>query len=256
MERTTPCRRLFWFGTLLLVTLAAGCGEEATAPGRPTVASNGDTEAVGIPIEEADGFITLRARLFGGQNEVAVILSHMRPNDQTAWFEFAQELADEGYAVLTFDFRGYGESDGDQDFAKLDEDLSAALQFMRRDRGKETVFLMGASMGGTTTLVVAAREDTAGVVTVSAPAQFEDQDALSVIPNVMEPTLLIASEEDTQAMLSLQELLDATDQSSQSLESEIYAGNLHGTNLFQSESEHADAIRQRIFQFLREQAGS
>lgn len=252
MESTKPCHRLFWIGTLALVTLAAACGGQATTPARPTIVLNDETQAIGIPIGEGDEFFTLRAHLFGGQNEVAVILSHMRPNDQTAWFEFAQELADEGYAVLTFDFRGYGESDGDQDFAKLDEDLSAAMQFMRRDRGKETVFLIGASMGGTTTLVVAAREDTAGVVTISAPAQFEDQDAVSVIANVMEPTLLVASEDDTQAMLSLQALLDAT---SQSLESEIYAGNLHGTNLFQSESEHADTIRQRIFQFLREHAG-
>lgn len=238
---------------MLLVALAAGCGESATTPERPTVVLNGETQAIGIPIAEADGFITLRAHLFGGQNEVAVILSHMRPNDQTAWFEFAQQLADEGYAVLTFDFRGYGESDGDQDFDKLDEDLSAALQFMRRDRAKETVFLIGACMGGTTTLVVAAREDVTGVVTVSAPAQFENQDALSVIPNVSAPTLLIASEDDTQAMLSLQELLDASDPSPAS---EVYAGNLHGTNLFQSESEHADAVRQRIFQFLREHDGS
>ena len=250
---TATSRRPFWIGSVLLVALAAGCGESAKTPERPTIVVDGDqTQAIGIPITEGDGFITLRAHLFGDQNGVAVILSHMRPNDQSAWFEFAQELAGEGYAVLTFDFRGYGESDGDQDFDKLDEDLSAALEFMRRDRGKETVFLIGASMGGTTTLVVAAREDVAGVVTVSAPAQFEDQDALSVIPNVLEPTLLIASEDDTQAMLSLQGLLDATDQS---LDSQTYAGNLHGTNLFESDSEHANAIRQRIFQFLREHEG-
>ena len=106
-------------------------------------------------------------------------------------------------------------------------------------------------MGGTTTLVVAAGEEVSGVVTVSAPAEFEDQDALSVIPNVIEPTLLIASEDDTQAMLSLQGLLDATDRS---LDSQTYAGSLHGTNLFESDSEHANAIRQRIFQFLRDES--
>lgn len=235
-------RRLFPVLTLLLAVLTAGCGESGVVS-RPTPPTpSGDTENVGIPLEEG---VTLRGRLFGPQHEIGVILSHMRPNDQSAWFEFAEELADEGYAALTFDFRGYGETGGDKDFGKLDEDLAAALRFMR-DRGKERVFLIGASMGGTASLVVAAQEDVAGVVAVSAPSRFEDQDGLSAVPDVTEPKLFIASEDDT-AALGFEELLEAAGEPK---EQEVYSGNAHGTNLLQSE--HAAAFRQRILQFLQD----
>jgi hypothetical protein len=82
---------------------------------------------------------------------------------------------------------------------------------------------------------------------VSAPAQFEGQDALSATPGITEPKLFIASEEDTAAMLSLEELLEAA---SEPKESETYSGDAHGTNLLLSE--HAAVFRARILQFLRE----
>ena len=219
------------------------CPEVRGSPGGP----RGHT----WPIVLVEDEIVLSGHLFGGQNEVGVILSHMQPNDQSAWFEFAQSLADQGYAALTFDFRGYGDSQGEKDFSKLDEDLREALRFMRDDRGLTQVFLIGASMGGTTSLVVAAQEDVAGVVAVSAPAQFEDQDALGAVVGIVEPKLFIVSEDDTAAMLSLQEL---EEESSGSTESERYPGNAHGTNLLQSE--HALEFRMLIEEFLREQSRS
>lgn len=232
---------------LLLALLTVGCAEKAVAPGETLITPPGETENVGIVVIEDE--IVLNGHLFGAQNEVVVILSHMRPNDQTAWFSFAQELAEEGYAALTFDFRGYGETGGDKDFDRLDEDLSAAVRYMR-DRGKRQIFLVGASMGGTASLVVAAQREVAGVVAVSAPAQFEDQDALSAVPGVTVPKLFLASEDDTAALISLEELLAAAGEPKGS---QIYTGSAHGTNLFQrDQSEHAAAVRERIFQFLRE----
>jgi pimeloyl-ACP methyl ester carboxylesterase len=176
----------------------------------------------------------------------------MRPNDQTAWFPFAQDLADEGYAALTYNFRGYGESDVDQDFATLDDDLRGAIAFMQ-DRGHEQVFLVGASMGGTTSLVVAAQEEIGGIVAISAPGEFEGQDAIAAVPGIQEPKLLMAAEEDTPIMLSLEDMLEVAPEP---VESEVYSGNLHGTALLGPESEHADAVRQRILMFLSDHAGA
>ena len=122
-----------------------------------------------------------------------------------------------------------------------------------RDRGKQKIFLVGASMGGTASLVVAAQEDVAGVVAISAPAQFTVQDALSAVPSVTEPKLFIASEDDTAAMVDLEELLTA---SSAPKESEVYTGNAHGTDLFQrDQSNHADAVEDLILRFLRDHGG-
>ncbi len=246
--QAAPASRLF-VPVLLLAFLAIGCAEKAVAPeGAEETIPLGETE--NVYIVSVDNVI-LNGRLFGAQNDVAVILSHMRPNDQTAWFDFAEELADAGYAALTFNFRGYGTSDGDQDFAKLDDDLAAAVRYMR-DRGKETIFLVGASMGGTTSLVVAAGETVAGVVSISSPAQFEGQDALKAVPDVTVPKLFIASEADEQARLSLEQLVEATGQPK---EQELYPGNAHGTNLLEpDQSEYAAAARERILRFLREQA--
>lgn len=227
--------------------LIISCAEKAVAPEHPVTPLAG-VETVGI-VSTDD--VVLSGRLFGSSNDVGVILTHMRPNDQTAWFEYAEELADEDYAVLTFDFRGYGESPGAQDFGTLDDDLAAAVRYLH-DRGKQQVLLIGASMGGTTALVVAAQADVDGVVSISSPAEFEDQNALEAAPNITAPKLFIVSEGDEAAVLSLGELLQATGEPK---DSEIYPGNAHGTNLFLADqSEAAAAIRTRILEFLREYA--
>ena len=63
-----------------------------------------------------------------------VILAHMRPADQTAWYPFALKLAATGkFTVLTFDFRGFGDSGGEKDFDLLDADLAAAYAYMTDD---------------------------------------------------------------------------------------------------------------------------
>ncbi|MDP3766615.1 MAG: dienelactone hydrolase family protein, partial [Dehalococcoidia bacterium] len=142
------------------------------------------------------------------------------------------------------------DSEGEEDFGKLDEDLSAVLRFAR-DQGRSEIFLIGASMGGTASLVVAAQEDVAGVVSISAPSEFEGQDALAAVANIDEPKLFIAAEDDTAAMLSLDELAGAA---SDPKDEQTYTGNAHGTNLFQSE--HSAEIRQRVLDFLRENSQS
>ena len=248
MEDAAPYRRfLIAFGALLVAGSIA-CSGTAVAPERP-VGGEGPPGTENVYIVVDGGEIVLNGRLFGAENETLVVLSHMRPSDQTAWFPFAEELADNGYAALTLNFRGYGASEGDQDFDKLADDLLATVGYMR-ERGWRDVFLIGASMGGTTALVLAAEERVRGVVALSAPAVFESQDALSAVPAISAPKLFIASEEDTAAMISLDELLAAA---SEPKESEIYPGGAHGTDLFQSE--HDLAVRQRILQFLQEQGG-
>ena len=154
MEGTSRYHRFAFACALLLAALGAACAEKAVAPDRESITPPPGTENVYIVSE---GDVILNGRLFGAEHEAVVILSHMRPNDQSAWFPFAEELADNGYAALTFNFRGYGESEGDQDFNKLDEDLSAAVRYMR-DGGKRESFRVGAMMRDTTSLVTAEGE--------------------------------------------------------------------------------------------------
>ncbi len=246
MQRADRYHRYLFFGALLLAVLASGCAGSEVTTGEPTIVHSGEDEAIGIPFEDDGKLITLRGHFYGPLNEVGVILSHMLPSDQSAWSEFAEELAEEGYAVVTFDFRGFGETGGERDLSKLDEDLSRAVSFLR-DRNKQQVFLIGASMGGTTSLVVAAGEDLAGVVAISAPAQFDSLDALAAVASITEPKLFIASEDDTAAVTSLAALIGA---SGEPKDEQIYSGDRHGTDLLQGE--HAAAFRELILAFLRE----
>jgi pimeloyl-ACP methyl ester carboxylesterase len=233
---------------LTLASLLLACGDDPIVPERPHSTPPSDTENVYIVISDD---VILNGRLFGAENDPLVILTHMQPNDQTAWFDFARELADEGYAALTFDFRGYGDSSGSQDFDRLDDDLSAVIDYMR-DRGREEIVLLGASMGATASLVVAQDEQVTGVVALSPPARFEGQDAVEATSALTLPTLILASEEDAPTLL----LDDIREAASASVASELVPGTAHGTDLLlPALNDQAGVIRERILEFLEERFG-
>ena len=236
---------------VLVVVMASSCGGSSDTQTNSVtlIPPDADVLSVGIVVQ---GEQVLKGWLYGDENDVLVILSHMRPNDQTAWEPFAKELVENGYAALTFDFRGYGISPGNKNFGKLDEDLAAAISYMMaRDTARgasRPLFLIGASMGGTTALVVAAEADVAGVVSVSSPSEFQGQNATDAISRIVAPTILIAAEEDIAAMVSLEELETAAG----SATSITYAGGEHGTALI--EGEHAVAVQDEILRFLDQHA--
>jgi pimeloyl-ACP methyl ester carboxylesterase len=107
------------------------------------------------------------------------------------------------------------------------------------------VFLVGASMGGTASMVVGAREPVAGIVSISSPAQFETLDALSAEPKIGVPELFISSNGDVPARNSLEELVKAA---AHSVDQQVYDGDAHGTDLFAGP--HAADITQRLITFL------
>src|ERR1700686_1203225 len=55
--------------------------------------------------------VLLRGHLYG-RGSTGVILAHMYPADQSDWTDFARVLAAHDYQALTFDFRGFTESEG------------------------------------------------------------------------------------------------------------------------------------------------
>jgi len=230
-------RPLFLLAILGLILAACGGGEKEAHP----TPDSGVSQAVSF--QTADG-VTIRGHLFG-DGEKLVILCHMRPSDQTSWYGFADELAKTGYSALTFDFRGYGESEGSKELEKIDLDVEAAIETMR-DKGYGSIYLVGASMGGTASLIVAARQEVAGVVAISAPADFEGLDAeAAVAGQVSERKLFIASKGDTSAMTSLQRLFDLAPEPK---EEKVFEGSDHGTNLL--EGKYAAEVKAAIMAFL------
>ncbi len=213
---------------LCLATLAAACGgdeEVLTAPPEGSMV---------VTFPSTDG-ITLEGRLLG-EGSVGVVLSHMRPSDQTAWWDFAKDLADEGYLVLTYNFRGYcpggaaGCSAGVQDLGEIWRDVVGAVGFIR-SRGAQQVVLIGASMGGTASLMAAAQDGVGAdaVVALSAPAAFEGMDLTpDILTRVSAAKLFIAGTGDGSAADDAQKLYESSPPPKRV---EILTTDDHGTDI-------------------------
>jgi len=89
-------------------------------------------------------------------------------------YRLSRLLAEQGYAVLRFDFMGLGNSKGDfadTTFTSTQDDLNSAINFLTQHY-KSPDFLMGHSLGGTTAISIAQQYDfIKGVVTVASPSQ-------------------------------------------------------------------------------------
>jgi pimeloyl-ACP methyl ester carboxylesterase len=230
-------------GLLVLVTVATSLG----------ACSGGPADLSGsrpVSFTAADG-VRLEGRLFGDGTS-AVVLSHMRPADQTSWYRFANRLADAGFLVLTYDFRGYcpggdgGCSRGERDIGAIWQDVVGAVSFVR-DRGAVAVSLVGASMGGTASLVAASRGlDVEAVVTLSAPASVEglvvDGAALS---SLSAGKLFIAGVGDASAANDAQHLHDLSPPPKRV---EIVPADDHGTDLLTGAQ--AEVVRRLIENYL------
>lgn len=217
---------------VLAVSLLSACA----GPASPTL-DPGVSQAV--TFETADG-VELSGRWFGPEHATAgVVLAHMLPADQRSWFDVAQRLAEDGYRVLTFDFRGYcpggdgGCSEGTKQIDAAATDLQAAVDRLR-DEGVERIGIAGASMGGTAALLVAADDPAIGaVVTLSAPQAISGLAAgPDVLGRIAAPKLYLAGLGDPSGASGAAEALAA--QSPQPVRLEILTTDAHGTDLLTS----------------------
>ncbi len=217
---------------LMSAVVATGChqGEEirkqAIADSRP------------VTLTTSDG-VKLAGRVFGPDDAKAgVALAHMLPADQSSWFDFADRLGGLGYRALTFDLRGYcpggvaGCSEGTKSVSAAGLDVAAAVEFLK-GQGVERIGLVGASLGGTASLIVASNEGGAidAVVTLSAPSSI---DGLAAGPDVLQAItsakLFVAGNGDTVAAESAQAFYD---ESATPKRVEILTTSDHGTDLLE-----------------------
>ena len=165
-------------GRLAIVSLATSLVLGACGDGQEETATPQLAVFAPVTFASTDG-VQLSGSLFG-QGRQGIILAHMFPADQESWLEFAGELAGLGYLALPFDFHGYGDSEGDQEFDRIDRDVEGALDFLEQ-RGVEDVFLIGASMGGPASLKVASRRSVSGVVSVLLLAGLAETSAQTLV---------------------------------------------------------------------------
>jgi esterase/lipase len=195
--------------------------------------------ALGVHFRTEDGFL-LEGKIYGAGPK-AVILAHMYPAGQSSWAGFARKLAGDGYQALTFNFRGYGGSEGAKDIALIDRDVRGAVRYMTNKRGAASIVLIGASMGGTASLIAAVKVSVAGVVTLSAPVEFKGLDASKAVSAVTAPKLFIASQNDPSGAAAAAQTLFAAAADPRDIQ--IIPGDAHGTDILSgpkgAEVEHA-----------------
>jgi pimeloyl-ACP methyl ester carboxylesterase len=191
-----------------------------------------------VTFDATDG-VELEGRLFEARGASAgIVLAHMRPADQSSWFDYAETLADDGYRTLTFNFRGYcpggdaGCSAGETEMSMLPGDVAAAVRYLR-STGVPRVAVIGASMGGTAALVAAA-EPTGRIVavaTLSAPSSIDGLDASpQVLAAAAAAKLFVAGNGDATAAADAQRMYDL---SVPPKRVEILPSEDHGTDLLE-----------------------
>jgi pimeloyl-ACP methyl ester carboxylesterase len=187
-----------------------------------------------------------------GSGAAGVVLAHMLGSSQAAWAPIVGDLVDEGFHVLTFDFRGHGLSGGPRDPSHADLDLAAAIAKLRA-LGATRIQVVGASLGGTAAVAVAATENLAGLVTISAPAQIDSLDAGAVASKVTEPCLFVVGAGDDPRYVDAARAFDARVKGPKRLA--VLAGTSeHGTGLL-TDAKAGERARKLVMDFLVEQRG-
>jgi pimeloyl-ACP methyl ester carboxylesterase len=186
--------------------------------------------------------VLLRGHLYG-RGSTGVILAHMFPADQSDWTDFARVLAAHGYQSLTFDFRGFTESEGTSGTEFADRDLLAAYQFLRPRVAR--IFIAGASLGAEAAILVAAREQVAGIICISTPTSFGGLDVEPVVAQVRAPILFVTSAGDP-LVAGQPEILYKLATAPKSFE--VYSGDAHGTAILQGP--HATELQSLMLRFI------
>jgi dienelactone hydrolase len=226
-----PRRNLFlsfFFAALLAMSLI-GCGSssratsDATAPLPPTTTPEIESQTVSFP---ASATITLSGRLYG-VGARGVILSNEGDNLSGHWTPIARRLASAGYLTLTYDYHPPASEDSSSSEALLD--LRGAVAFMRAQH-VTSLALVGSSLGGLVTLKEASLEPVTAVVAISSPIEWQDvQLSTSDLARLTMPKLFVTSEENEPFTSDTQRMYDLTPAPK---ERQVYAGRLHGIQLF------------------------
>jgi fermentation-respiration switch protein FrsA (DUF1100 family) len=104
-----------------------------------------------------------------------VVMGHGFSGTQDRLFDNAERFAEAGFAALTFDYRGFGESGGEpRQLVGIEdqlEDWHAAIGFVRGLEGvdPERIALWGSSLGGGHVIVVAAEDPRIAAVVAQIP---------------------------------------------------------------------------------------
>jgi dienelactone hydrolase len=210
-----------------------------------------------VDLKAQDG-TTLKASYFSpGRPGPAILLLHQCNMDRHAWDGLAQDLVSAGFHVLTFDFRGFGESGGSRgpatpaaDREKWPSDVDAAYTYLMGQKGVERTHVAagGASCGVTQASDLATRHhEIRALVLLSGRASDAAKAYLTATPEVA--VFGAASEGDTNAANGIKEAVAASKNPKSQLK--LYMGTEHGVPMFAKNPE----LEPMIVNWLKAEVG-
>lgn len=125
-------------------------------------------------VKTSDGIeIALNHYKKGGEKVVIIAPGWCMTKDSDAFIQIAQSFAQD-FDVISFDFRGHGESKGFYTFtAKEILDIDAITKYAK-DFGYKSIYLAGFSLGAAVSLIYSVQnEDIEKIIAVSAPSDFD-----------------------------------------------------------------------------------
>ncbi|MEO6062824.1 MAG: alpha/beta fold hydrolase, partial [Thermoflexales bacterium] len=203
----------------------------ATAPPTLTPIATARPDAArpqDLRLKTEDG-AALVARQWGGGPDW-VILSSNGDGRSARWLPLAEALAKQGWAVLTYDWRGTNpDAPGQSEWTLAVTDARAALAHARA-QGAQRIVLAGGSLGGIASIKLGAERDVTGVIAVGTPYTVApltvNVDDLKAIRG---PRLFVASAGDTIVPSSETQWLHDNAPMPKSIHT--YPGTAHGVEL-------------------------
>jgi uncharacterized protein len=178
-----------YYGAGKIITRTSSDGHRIIH-GNPETALGLAYEDVSLKAEDGE---TLRGWFVPAASaDVGVVTVHGLGANRLEFLRYAKMLHDSGYAVLMFDCRGHGMSDGSGRILRLGiwkhRDVEAAVAYLKNSRGIKRVIVFGCSQGAASVIEAAAEDkDIEGVI---AEASFlSPRDILTVATRRARPDL-------------------------------------------------------------------
>jgi pimeloyl-ACP methyl ester carboxylesterase len=198
------------------------------------------------------------------QSSPAILLLHMLGQKRQDWDVFAEELVANGYAVVSIDLRGHGQSTKQNDetinYAKFNSDdyqnmvldVEAVMKYFRNDVRIDStrIGIVGASIGANVALQAAAADTGISAVVLLSPGRNYRGVATEVamLDYGKRPVLIAASEEDEYATTSSQYLKELAQGSCRLL---LYNNIGHGTRMLGKNTDLEDQIIEWLNTYLQ-----
>ena len=109
-----------------------------------------------------------------GEPKGTVIHFHSNAQNISAHYSLVYWLPNEGFNLFTFDYRGYGQSEGTPSREGIYQDSLAAIEYIksREDLDPEKLLVLGQSLGGAIAIITVAERRYTGIHAVAVESTF------------------------------------------------------------------------------------